>query len=164
MHEGGFQLPVPTQSWNMIENANMFSCFLKTIQYVTVYKFYYIFDIIPSAKQFYKFLSYLNPQVPLQYIYSAVQSKRIQLLENPHDRYPIARLWMRDMQCLLQVQTLIYTMPESLQYSMQYHVIFELLFNGTGLYIVSDFVHHYDCRRHHQQVQCWLRRYICFFH
>ena len=43
----------------------------------------------------------------------------VNFLENTHDRHLIAHL------CLLWMQTLIWVMPESLQFCMEYHVIFD---------------------------------------
>ena len=44
--------------------------------------------------------------------YSAV------LLQIPHNRHPIARLWERDMGCLLWIQIPIYVLPQFLDYCM----------------------------------------------
>ena len=47
----------------------------------------------------------------------------VNFLPNPHKIHPIARPSGRAMGCILRVLTVIYTLPQSLQRCMQYHVI-----------------------------------------
>ena len=47
----------------------------------------------------------------------------ISFLKNSHERHPIAHLLGRDTGCLLWLQTLIYILPQSVQRSLQYHVL-----------------------------------------
>ena len=47
----------------------------------------------------------------------------VSVLQNIHNRHPIARPWGRAMGCLLLVQALINVLPWSLQWCMHYHVI-----------------------------------------
>ena len=44
---------------------------------------------------------------------------------NPHNIHPIARSLGRGMGCILWVQTVVYTLPQSLQWCMQCHVILD---------------------------------------
>ena len=47
----------------------------------------------------------------------------VNFLPNPHKIHPIARPLGRGMGCTLWVQIMIYTLPHSLQWCRQYHVI-----------------------------------------
>ena len=49
----------------------------------------------------------------------------VDFLQNLHNIHPIACLFVRGMGCILWVQTVIYTLPQSLQWCMQYHVILD---------------------------------------
>ena len=51
----------------------------------------------------------------------------VNFLRNPYNRHSIVHPWGRDMRCLLWVQTLIYVLPQSVQWYMQYHVILDLV-------------------------------------
>ena len=47
----------------------------------------------------------------------------VNFLPNPHKIHPIAHPLGWDMGCILWVQTVIYTLPQSMQWCMWYHVI-----------------------------------------
>ena len=49
------------------------------------------------------------------------------MMTHPHNLHPIACLWEWDMGYLLWIQNLILGMPESLQRSMEYHVILNVI-------------------------------------
>ena len=51
--------------------------------------------------------------------------KRFKFLTHSHKIHSIARPLGRVMGCILWTQTVIYTLPQSLQWSMQYHVTFD---------------------------------------
>ena len=66
------------------------------------------------------------------------------LLTNAHKRNPIAHPSGWAMGCLLWVQTLIYILPQSLQWCMQYHAILSSVitgqhYNGTWLYHIFHY-------------------------
>ena len=62
---------------------------------------------------------------------------------NPHKIHPIAHPLGRGMGCILRVKTVIYTLPQSLQWCVQYHVIF---------YRVIDWIK-YFCKT--RWAPCW---------
>ena len=53
-------------------------------------------------------------------VYNAVK-----FLQNAHKRHPIAHPLGQDIRCILWAQTLIYSLPQSLQWWIQYHIILD---------------------------------------
>ena len=51
----------------------------------------------------------------------------VNFLSNPHKIHPIAHPLGRGMGCILWLQTVIYTLPQSPQWCMQYHVTLDLV-------------------------------------
>ena len=64
-------------------------------------------------------------------IYSAVPLQRGQFSTNHHKIRPIARPLGRGMRCFLCIQTLIYILPQYLQWCMKYPVIFDRVITAT---------------------------------
>ena len=58
----------------------------------------------------------------------------VKLSRKPHKRHLIARPLGRDMGCILWIQTLIYTLLQSLQWCMQYHVVLDRDVTAHRLY------------------------------
>ena len=68
----------------------------------------------------------------------------VNFLQNPHNIHPIAHPWGRGMGCILWAQIVIYTLPQSLQWCMQYHVILDRVITALDcLCTFIDFFH--DC-------------------
>ena len=48
---------------------------------------------------------------------------QVTFLSNPHNRHPVAHQWRWYLGCLMCLQTVIYILPQSLQYHRPWHVI-----------------------------------------
>ena len=62
----------------------------------------------------------------------------VNFFPNSYKIHPIARLLRRAMGCTLWAQTLIYTLPQSLQWFLQYHIILDCIIRALDCNSIAD--------------------------
>ena len=78
----------------------------------------------------------------------------VNFLPNSPKIHPISHLLGWGMGCILWVQTLIYTLPQSLQWCMQYHVILDCIITAP------DCMHYYASMSYNVIRTCWAVIYF----
>ena len=100
-------------------------------------------DAVPSVALLRRWLGNFDSTVRCRY-------NAVIFLPNPYKIHPIVRPLGRGMGCILMIQTVIYTLRQSLQWCVQHHVILDRVITTPDcisyLYVYGDIIYIYLMR------------------
>ena len=144
-------------------NCHYAELILESTIYVYIYSYYLS---VLNTEMAVKVLPFGKHQPVCHAILNTVQCSynAVNFHPNPHEIHPIAGPLWRGMRCILWFQTVIYTLPHSLQWCMRYHIILDHVIPAltTAMYAMSYYTGtcYNGTRLYHgfwwyQQLWCW---------